>query len=407
AFLTSISATDLDYVQYLKFVDAPLLTSISLPQLQEVNRFSISLNDKVSPSTGVTLEIPLLFNATQVEIVGSFPRLDCPSLVEIAKSLYITSNRNLSSYNSPSPFATSPTSPGSSLIAVNMPVLTKARDIRVIGNIAELSMPSLATLKLTSDYDDSKYFIHNQLEIFANGEPLVVEFPSLWNVTDISLSGKLSMVSFPALETMYETFKLEPSINMTFDTKPLHRAEQITFAARGYIDCEPATAVWTRIHPSYAIRNYSSEYHCRQPYLEPEKPKKKFPTVAVGLSVGIGIPVWVFFMFSLWHSRKAKKKAGEIAKIPPPDYDAEMAARSAGGEVLPDYGPQRSQGSEVHPGSIIELVDMTRPSPHPPGYEAAIAATGGGSAAVPTVTGSAHTNAESVGDDRPRPRGRS
>ena len=57
---------------------------------------------------------------------------------------------------------------------------------------------------------------------------------------------------------------------------------------------------------------------------EDEKEKKPFPKVAVGLSVGIGIPVWFFFMFALWHSRKEKRKAEEIAKIPPPDYEAEM-----------------------------------------------------------------------------------
>ena len=122
------------------------------------------------------------------------------------------------------------------------------------------------------------------------------------------------------------------------------------------------------------------DYRCVAPlvpiYKEQEEEKKPFPKVAVGLSVGIGIPVWFFFMFALWHSRKEKKKAEEVAKIPPPEYEAEMAARSAGGgEVLPDYEPRRSQGSGSQPGSVIELVDMTRPSPHPPhppGYEDAV-----------------------------------
>jgi len=174
------------------------------------------------------------------------------------------------------------------------------------------------------------------------------------------------------------------------------------------IDCDPAAEAWKRMHPRYDNNGggYGSvsspyEYYCNGPF---EKEKKPFPKVAVGLSVGVGIPVWFFFMFALWHSRKEKRKAEEIAKIPPPDYEAEMAARSAGGgEVLPDYEPRRSQGSENQPGSVIELVDMSRPSPHPPhppGYQDAVG-NGSESATTPVVAGEVRTGGI-AGNDEPR-----
>lgn len=198
---------------------------------------------------------------------------------------------------------------------------------------------------------------------------------------------------------IYHSYSLE---SLTYVDKMIIEPDEV-------INCEPAAEVWERMHPGYGAdyaydRTLSGYYYsCNGPVKKAEK-HKPFPKVAVGLSVGIGIPVWFFFIFALWHSRKERKKAEEVAKIPPPDYDAEMAARSAGGgEVLPDYEPRRSQGSGGHTGSVIELVDMTRPAPHPahpPGYEHAV---GNGGEAGPTTSGFGDDHRErTVGEGQPR-----
>ncbi|KAH6696709.1 hypothetical protein BKA61DRAFT_710441 [Leptodontidium sp. MPI-SDFR-AT-0119] len=400
--LTAIWAIDLESVGDIIFEDAPLLSMIYLTKLKNVDAFKLLLDSDLVPNT---------------EMAGSFPFVDFPKLETIEEGIYITNNRSFIGYHVFDPVTTSAS------MAIDMPKLSQAQNIHILGHISFLSMPSLAIMSISDDYSTGGRYDGKQLEIYTNGEPLAVTFPSLRNVTDIDLSGTLSMVSFPALESMYGSFVLEPTINMTFNSKPLRRAEEIqlsgdvtnysidsltsldrlSITTLAPIDCERATAVWTRIHPSYTTNNYSNEYSCTDfRGSVTEKSKKPFPTIPVGLAVGIGIPVWLFFMFALWHSRKEKKKAEEIAKIPPPDYDAEMAARSAGGgEVLPDYEPRRSQGSESHPGSVIELVDMMRPSPHPPGYEAA---TGGGNTIVPAVADAGDADAGRVtAVDGPRP----
>ncbi|KAG4433041.1 hypothetical protein IFR05_011480 [Cadophora sp. M221] len=396
--LTSITAVDLESVDGLIFEDAPLLSTINITRLKHVNSFRILLDSDLVPNTDVTLIISSLLNASSIRMAGNFPFVDFPKLETVEGSMEMTNNRSFIGYDGFYPVITSTS------MAINMPSLYHARSIQIAGNITDILMPSLATMSRSDGYYIWLEYDRKQLEISLTGEPLAVSFPSLRNVTNIDLSGALS-------SPLSRAESIELSGNVTdYNIDSLTSLDRLSIITPGRVDCEPATAVWTRIHPP---SNKTSEYTSNQPSeytgrylcadfrkLVPEKSKKPFPAIPVGLTVGIGIPVWLFFIFALWHSRKQKKKAEEIAKIPPPDYDAEMAARSAGGgEVLPGYEPRRSQGSEGQPGSVIELIDMTRPSPHPPGYEAA---TGGGSTVVPDAAGAGDVDAGRVaGGDGP------
>ncbi|PVH77256.1 hypothetical protein DL98DRAFT_656912 [Cadophora sp. DSE1049] len=415
-FLTSIEAPELRYLGGMNIGNASNVSIISLPRLEQIDFLSVDQ----SVENEVVLSFPSLVNVTdRLEMLGNLPMVSFPSLVEAA-SIYIANNRSLLWDYSLD------TSRSYSGITVDFPVLVQSGLIQMNGNISSIEMPLLVSSSGGYDrYGSSDGWF---LKIWTSGNPLDIKFPSLWNVSDIFLAGNVRSFSFPALESLNGTFKFRPSTNATFDPRPLQRAVEIDVSGtvtsynldsltyvdkliiepEQIIDCDPAAEVWKRMHPGYDEngggygRTPSNYYYsCNGPA---KKEKKPFPKVAVGLSVGIGIPVWFFFMFALWHSRKEKKKAEEIAKIPPPDYEAEMAARSAGGgEVLPDYEPRRSQGSGGHPGSVIELVDMTRPSPyptHPPGYGDAV---DDGSVSGATAGGSGEVrNGRTVGDGEPR-----
>ncbi|KAL2070210.1 hypothetical protein VTL71DRAFT_13236 [Oculimacula yallundae] len=393
--LTSVKAPVLKTIRDLSLWNTPLLASASFPKLEQMRNMAIGLDSPLNPRPEVTLEMTSLVNASEIRVMGNFPRLTFPSLLEIKNGLYIADNRNRSSESyglDPVPVN------ASNIIAIDLPVLRQVHEVQILGPISNLSMPSLEIVNEwgnRSQYEQDLIDLVEGLKIYAVGEPLSVTFPALRNVTDVNLSGNIKQVSFPALLVIDGRFSLESNTNMAFDSKPLQQVKEMQLARNvtNYnvdsllsvdrmtintlegVDCDPARAVWTRSHPDYDPDKYDDNYYCNSKIATPKK-KKAFPALPVGLSIGIGVPVWLFFMFALWHSRKAKKQAEEVAKIPPPDYDAEMAARSAGGgEVLPDYEPRRSQGSGSQPGSVIELVDMARPSPHPPRYDEATVAS--------------------------------
>ncbi|KAL5331091.1 hypothetical protein ACEPPN_000620 [Leptodophora sp. 'Broadleaf-Isolate-01'] len=418
-FLTSVDAPELRDLKFLTITRSSNLTRISLPKLERVHRVLLDHME----NNALTLDFSSLARVgSYVDIAGNIPRVSFPSLVEVKGELSVASDEDLvgaKTYERGADF------PG---IDVDFPVLEKAALLHLVGNISSINMPSLRTLSLT--YGDDYHILHEwDLKIWTAGNSLEVTLPLLSEISDISLKGNVGSFSFPALKTIKGSFDFEPSDRATFDVRPLQDAWNIdisgnltsynldsltsldilTIQPDSFISCNPALEAWRRLRPQYDEEDWNdgtryrySGFSCNGfevPEKKQEKEKKPFPKIPVGLTIGIGVPVFIFFAFALWHSNKAKRKAEEIAKIPPPDYEAEMAARSAGGgEVLPDYEPRRSGGS------VIELVDMTRPSQlphHPPGYDIAV---GSGTEAGPSTGGSGEVPAgETVVENAPRP----
>ncbi|CZS96262.1 uncharacterized protein RAG0_05648 [Rhynchosporium agropyri] len=377
--LTSIELPDLTTFHEMRLYNTPVLSLLSLPKVEELGRMIVQPDSSRELNPEVTLKVPLLFEASRMVFTGNFPR----------HTFYVSNSRLSEDYSNGFLPATA-----SSPIAVDMPVLRQANDMHISGSISKISLPSLEILELVDRHMYQDVY-NGRLTIVADGDPLDVTLPSLRDVTDISLSGNFDRVSFPALFAMNGSLSLEAGKNMSYNSAPLQRADQITLngnitnfnvqslellnqlhiLVERPVNCKPARAVWDKIHPDFNENTHGFDYYCYTEYTEKEK-KKPFPKLAVGLSCGIGIPVWFFFLFALWHSRKAKKDAEAVSKLPPPDYEAEMAARNTGGtELLPDYEPRRSQRGQPDPA--IELLDMTRPSPHPPGYDVAVAGSRG------------------------------
>ncbi|KAK0119391.1 hypothetical protein ONS95_010843 [Cadophora gregata] len=415
--LTSIEAPQLRFLGVLSFMNASNIETVALPNLEKIGSLFVDQSEQKELVLDVT---SLKIVTDKLQILGNVPKVSFPNLTE-ADSIFIASNRSLlarySYYEGSGPF------PG---MAVDFPLLVHAGLVHLIGNISSIKMPWL--MSSGGGYNQYDLIDKWSLKIWTTGNPLNVNFPFLRNVSDISLWGTVNSFYFPDLESMDGTFEFKPTINAFFQTWPLQYVGRIEVGGNvtdynldslrtvdglkiyplEKIDCDPAVEAWLRMHPGYDMKDWYDARYYYDPYFDcnakSRKKENPFPKVAVGLAVGIGIPVWLFFMFALWHSRKQKKKAEEVAKIKPPDYEAEMAARSAGGgEVLPDYEPRRSQGSGGHPESVIELVDMTRPSQrpqNPPGYDVAV---GNGNAIVSTGGAAEEThNGRAIIDNEPR-----
>jgi len=112
----------------------------------------------------------------------------------------------------------------------------------------------------------------------------------------------------------------------------------------------------------------SSRFMCF--YDEP----KKFPKLAVGLGVGLGVPALALFVACVVRAYNQERKRIIARKDPLPDYETEMETRrTGGGETLPVYEEEADKSGATHitrasnsTGDVTRPVERPLPPPPPP-----------------------------------------
>jgi len=347
--LTSFNFPDMENMFVVDLQGLPALTSISMPKVEQLSTLSLLGN------SSVTIDCGSLANANTIIIEGTAPKLNFTSLQQVEDRLSIQVVPD-----------TTAKANSSDLV---FPALRNATSISLTGHIASLSMPNLEVALS----ENSGVYTNNGIEIENYGDPLVLDFPLLYNASGIKLTGYFESMSFPSLLTLNGVFTLEAlspfAVNLyylqsvlaislggkisSFSMPAIQDIQTwVEVTSEVSLDCGPAHAQWLKTNSSYVAGTPSNGsahvFSCES------SGKKPMSTgVKVGLAVGLIVLLAVLFGAVVWSMKnwwRWKAKNNAQGRAPISDHELGHVTSPTQGERPPSYKPYpASVHSEIGP----------------------------------------------------------
>ncbi|KAL2070503.1 hypothetical protein VTL71DRAFT_13529 [Oculimacula yallundae] len=219
---------------------APEFTSFTAPDLIEAGYYGISLNASslksvsfeklqkaysiklVFQTTGGSMNFPALeFIIRGLVVNGIFGSMNFQSLTNVG-SISLGSSQSSSFYQATrSKYGSNPPT------EIDFPSLVNCSELTLTGNLSRVSIPKLEAIA-DFPWSDGYNNYHGGLSVYTYGSPFSLSLPLLWNASEVNLAGTFANFSFPALKKLDE-FNLRSELPMDVDLSPLENVDRIYF----------------------------------------------------------------------------------------------------------------------------------------------------------------------------------
>ncbi|KAH7411173.1 hypothetical protein BKA64DRAFT_375389 [Cadophora sp. MPI-SDFR-AT-0126] len=221
--LTSVTAPDvLEVGSYsLDLEHSTALKSVSFEKLRKAYNLNVELGTVDS-----SLSFPSLESVVgRLTILGNFSSMNFESLTSVGSTITVRNRRD--GADNIYLYMYSVDIRETAALDIEFPSLVNCSTLKFWGNISRVSMPKLETI---ADFtgDDMFYDYGHDLSVYTQGLPLNLSLPSLWNISDVGLSGTFGSISLPALKHV-EKYTIISGLPMDVNLAPLESAATISF----------------------------------------------------------------------------------------------------------------------------------------------------------------------------------